>query len=212
MVYVFTWCFMRALFQLSVRGAKNIPESGPAVIVANHASYLDALVIAAALSRKRAGHMFFGGAVQILFQTWHSRVFCRVAHVFPIDERTPKTTLDIGGAILARGDALTWFPEAWRTPTGELQAFRSGIGTLLTMHPAPVVPARIEGTFAALPRTRRWPRLLPLTVTFGPSADVAELAREGSGESAEARIANALHDRVAALGEAADLPQQLRGK
>jgi long-chain acyl-CoA synthetase len=212
MVYVFTWCFMRALFRLSVRGAKNIPESGPAVIVANHASYLDALVIAAALSRKRAGHMFFGGAVQILFQTWHSRVFCRVAHVFPIDERTPKTTLDIGGAILARGDALTWFPEAWRTPTGELQAFRSGIGTLLTMHPAPVVPARIEGTFAALPRTRRWPRLLPLTVTFGPSADVAELAREGSGESAEARIANALHDRVAALGEAADLPQQLRGK
>ena len=128
-------------FRLSVRGAKNIPETGPAVIVANHASYLDALVVAAALSAKRARHMFFGGAVQILFQTSYSRVFCRVAHVFPIDERTPKTTLDIAGAILSRGDALVWFPEAWRTPTGELQAFRTGIGTLLTMHPAPVVPA-----------------------------------------------------------------------
>ncbi len=206
MVYGFTWCLMRGLFRLSVRGATNIPESGPAVIIANHASYLDALVIAAALSAKRARHMYFGGAVQILFQTWYSRVFCRLAHVFPIDERTPKTTLDIGGAILSRGDALVWFPEAWRTPTGELQTFRTGVGTLLTRHPAPVIPARIEGTFEALPRSRRWPRFVPLAVTFGSPTDVASLVRGGSGANEEERIANALHDRVAALGQPPDLP------
>ena len=74
------------------------------------------------------------------------------------------------------------------------------------MHPVAVVPARIEGTFAALPRTRRWPRLLPLTVTFGALAEVADLAREGSGESAEARIAKALHDRVADLEDSVELP------
>lgn len=200
LVYGLGWCLMRALFHLSVRGAENIPTTGSAVIVANHASYLDALVIAAALPVKRARHIFWGGAVQILFQSWFSRVFCRAAHVFPIDERTPKTTLDIGGAILSRGDALVWFPEAWRTPTGELQAFRTGIGTLLMMHPVPVVPARIQGTFAALPRSRRWPRLRPLAVTFAPPVDIASLAREGPGATDEMRIANALHDRVAALG------------
>lgn len=198
-VYGLGWCLARTLFRLSVRGAENIPLTGPAVIVANHASYLDALVIAAALPPKRARHTFWGGAVPILFQSWLSRVFCRAAHVFPIDERTPKTTLDIGGAILSRGDALVWFPEAWRTPTGELQAFRTGIGTLLMMHPVPVVPARIEGTFAALPRSRRWPRLRPLAVTFAPPVGVASLAREGTGETDEVCIANALHDRVAAL-------------
>jgi len=197
--YCLNWCVVRTLFRLSVLGAENIPTTGPAVVVANHASYLDALVIAAALPARRARHTFWGGAVPILFQSWLSRLFCRAGHVFPIDERTPKTTLDIGGAILSRGDALVWFPEAWRTPTGELQAFRTGIGTLLTMHPVPVIPARIEGTFAALPRTRRWPRLRPLAVTFAPPVDVASLAREGLGATDEMRIANALHDRVAAL-------------
>jgi long-chain acyl-CoA synthetase len=82
-----------------------------------------------------------------------------------------------------------------------LQAFRTGIGTLLTMHPVPVVAARIDGTFAALPRSRRWPRLRPLAVIFAPPVDVASLAREGPGATDEVRIANALHDRVAALGE-----------
>jgi long-chain acyl-CoA synthetase len=199
LVYGLGWCLARALFRLSVRGADNIPATGPAVIVANHASYLDALVIAAALPAKRARHTYWGGAVQILFQSRLSRVFCRAARVFPIDERTPKTTLDIGGAILSRGDALVWFPEAWRTPTGEMQAFRTGIGTLLMMHPVPVVPARIDGTFEALPRSRRWPRIRPLAVTFAPPVDVASLAREGTGATDEVCIANALHDRVAAI-------------
>ncbi|MFT5180898.1 MAG: long-chain acyl-CoA synthetase, partial [Alphaproteobacteria bacterium] len=199
-IYGLTWCLMRALFGLSVRGAEHIPTTGPAVIVANHASNLDALVIAAALPAKRARHIFWGGAASILFQSRFSRLFCRAVRVFPIDERTPKTTLDIGGAILARGDALVWFPEAWRTPTGELQAFRTGIGTLLTLHPVPVVAARIDGTFTALPRTRRWPQLRPLAVTFAPPLDVAILVNEGAGATDEVRIANALHDRVAALG------------
>lgn len=200
-VYGLGWCVMRALFRLSIRGAEHIPATGPAVVVANHASYLDALVIGAALPAKRARHTFWGGAVPILFQSWLSRLFCRAAHVFPVDERTPKTTLEIGGAILSRDDALVWFPEAWRTPTGELQEFRTGIGTLLTMHPALVVPARVEGTFAALPRSRRWPRLRPLAVSFAPPVDVSTLAREGVGTTDEVRIANALHDRVAALGK-----------
>ncbi len=199
-VHGFIWCLMRILFRLSVRGVEHVPTTGPAVIVANHASYLDALVVAAALPSKRARHVFWGGAVPILFQSWISRVFCRVAHVFPIDERTPKTTLDIGDKILARGDALVWFPEAWRTPTGELQEFRTGIGTLLTMHPAPVVAAYIDGTFAALPRNRRWPRFRRLAVRFAPPVEVASLLNEGTGATDEGRIAKALHDRVAALG------------
>jgi long-chain acyl-CoA synthetase len=201
--YGLGWCLMRVLFRLSVHGGEHIPATGPAVFVVNHASYLDALVVAAALPAQRARHIFWGGAVPILFQSWLSRGFCRAAHVFPIDERTPKTTLDIAGTILSRGDALVWFPEAWRTPTGELQAFRTGIGTLLTMHPVPVVPARIDGTFAALPRARRWPRLRPLAVTFAPPVDVASLVGEGAGATDEVRIANALHDRVAALGKPA---------
>lgn len=199
-VYGLAWCLMRALFRLSVRGAAHIPTTGPAVIVANHASYLDALVVAAALPAKRARNIFWGGAVSILFQSRLSRTFCRAAHVFPIDERTPKITLKIAGTILSRNDALVWFPEAWRTPTGELQEFRGGIGALLMMHPVPVVAARIDGTFAALPRTRRWPRLRPLAISFAPAVDPMSLAHEGAGATDEARIANALHDRVTALG------------
>lgn len=205
-IYALVWCVIRLCFGLRARGVEHVPPSGPAVIVANHASYLDAFVIVAALSARRVRHTFWGGAVPVLFQSRLTRLFCRAAHVFPIDERTPKTTLDIGGAILAHGDALMWFPEAWRTPTGELQAFRTGIGSVLAAHPAPVVAAYIEGTYAALPRTRRWPRLLPLAVTFAPPVGVDDLAHEGAGDSDEVRIANALHDRVAALANARTSP------
>jgi hypothetical protein len=61
--------------------------------------------------------------------------------------------------------------------------------------------ARIDGTFAALPRTHRWPRLRPPTVTFVPLVDSASLAGDGDGTIDDVRIVNALRDRGAMLGK-----------
>jgi long-chain acyl-CoA synthetase len=123
----------------------------------------------------------------------------RIAHIFPVDERAPASAVAMGAEVLRRGHGLVWFPESWRSPDGELQQFLSGIGYLLERSPAPVIPARIGGTFEAMPRGRRLPRLTALRITFGPPLQPADLASGGADDSVPARIARALRDAVAAL-------------
>jgi hypothetical protein len=105
----------------------------------------------------------------------------------------------VGAAIVQRGQVLVWFPEGERSPSGTLQRFRPGIGLVLSAQPAPVVPVYIAGAFDALPRGRWWPRIRPITVTFGEPVDPRELERRGEGDQPHLRITAALHDRVAAL-------------
>jgi long-chain acyl-CoA synthetase len=99
--------------------------------------------------------------------------------------------------VLARGHGLIWFPESWRSPDGRLQPFRPGIGALLARRPVPVIPAWIEGTFVAMPRTRRLPRPHPVSVRFGPALDPAALTAPGGDDPAA--VAASLRDAVAAL-------------
>jgi long-chain acyl-CoA synthetase len=94
---------------------------------------------------------------------------------------------------------FVWFPEGERSPSGALQRFRPGIGLVLSAQPARVVPVYIAGAFDALPRGRWWPRIRPITVSFGEPIDPRERQRQGEGDQADQRIAAALQDRVAAL-------------
>ena len=96
----------------------------------------------------------------------------------------------MGEEVLRRGDALVWFPESWRSPDGALQEFRLGVGHLLGRVSVPVVPARIVGTFAAMPRGRSVPRLHPVSIAFGEAVRPT---------GTPAQIAAALRDAVAAL-------------
>jgi 1-acyl-sn-glycerol-3-phosphate acyltransferase len=128
------------------------------------------------------------------------RFISRVAHIFPVDVRSPTASLALASAVLTQGYGLVWFPEAWRTPTGELQRFYPGIGALIAETGATAVPAYIAGTFEAMPRWARVPRLRPISVRFGDPLTAAELAA-GEGESAAARITTALQGAVARLAQ-----------
>jgi long-chain acyl-CoA synthetase len=181
---------MRGLFRLGVAGLRNVPTQGPFVIACNHLSDLDPLVIAAALGHARLQHVWWGGDVGRLFENGAGRTLARIAHIFPVDERTPASAVAMGEEVLRRGHALVWFPESWRSPDGLLQEFRPGIGHLLGRMPVQVIPARIAGTFEALPRGRRVPRLVRVSVTFGEAVTPSGTPQQ---------IADALRDAVAAL-------------
>lgn len=204
----------RLLFRLRVQGLEHLPAEPPFVIIANHVSDLDPPLLAAALPLARLRRLYWAGDRGRLFGSGLQRTFARIVHLFPVDERAPRATLEMAGRVLARGQALGWFPESWRSPDGELQRFRSGIGRLLLAHPVPVVPAFIDGAFQAMPRERRWPRPHPVTISFGAPVMPADLlAASDAGpetaddaptvETAAARIADRLRSAVAQVADAA---------
>ncbi len=193
------WAAARSLFRLRVIGAEHLPADGPFVIASNHLSDIDPGVLAAAIGRLRRTQLWWAGDAERIFANAAGRTFARSMRVFPVLERSPATTIAYGVEVLKRGGILAWFPEAWRSPDGGLQRFLPGIGQLLLTSGATVVPARIAGTFEAMPRTRRWPRLVPLQIAFGPPLDPKDLAARGEGDTDAARITAALHAAVVAL-------------
>jgi long-chain acyl-CoA synthetase len=192
---------VRGVFRLRVEGLENLPAAGPYILVANHASDLDPPVLSASLPWEALRRVYWSGDRGRLFASAFSRRFCRAVHIFPVDERDPGATLAMAEEVLARSNCLVWFPESWRTPDGKLQRFRPGIGALLLRRPVALVPTWIDGTFEALPRTRRMPKLHPLRVRFGAPIDPASLV-QAAGSDAVA-IASRLRDEVAALAPGA---------
>ena len=199
-LYGLNWLLARVLFRLRAEGRANLPKGKqPLVIVANHASDLDAAFLMAVLPLGIAWRTWWGGEITRLFENALGRAFCHIAQIFPVDERTPATAVGLARRVLARGGTLVWLPESWRTPTGEVQRFLPGIGLILEGGDITVVPAYIEGSFEVMPRDARVPRLHPVRIRFGPPVSAAQLEAEGEGESAAERIADGLRKQVLSL-------------
>lgn len=192
---------IRSLFGLRVDGLDHLPRQGAFVIACNHLSYLDAPTIIAALPPEIRNRTHWGAAEERLPAARSLHWLWVALNVFPLAEATPAVGLACARDALARGGAMAMFPEAWRSADGTLQAFMPGIGLIVDGTEIPVVPARLSGTFEALPRFRRWPRLRPLGIRFGAPRLPGELAASGHGDTPVERIANALREAVAALDE-----------
>lgn len=198
-LFIFIRLIMRLMFRLKVEGLERLPP-GQLVLTPNHVSYLDPLVIGAALPWRMVRRTDWGGWTGVLFTNPLMRAFSRLARVLPVEpDRGALSSLAFGAAALKSGHNLVWFPEGARSASGELKPFRPGIGMLLHRFPAPVVPVYIHGAFEALPVSRRWPRLRRITVILGAALDPGELAGRGAGPDPASRIASALHDAVSAL-------------
>jgi long-chain acyl-CoA synthetase len=197
---------MRTLFRLRVESLEPVPPSGAWIVVANHASDLDPLAMAAALSFAEMRRVYWGGAASRLFAHRWLRPLWRAVHVMPIDERQPAASLALAEAVLARGDRLIWFPEMWRSPDGTLQRFLPGIGKLIADTGATAVPAFIAGTFEAMSRDRRLPRLRPVSIRIGRPREAAALLAVAGAPPSHARIAEALREAVAGLADRSHAP------
>ena len=195
-VYWLNRWLMRALFGLRAEGLSRIPASGATIIVANHVSDLDPLVMAAVLPWRQMRRTWWGGDAVRLFGSPLMRRLSHAAQIFPVDELASGRALDLGVAVLARGEALIWFPESWRSPDGSLQEFLPGIGLLVARSGALVVPAHIDGAFEAMPRDRRLPRPVPIRIRFGTPIPAASL---GGSTATPQEIARRLREAVAQL-------------
>jgi len=206
-LYALNKLIMYGLFRLRVAGLDSLPASGPLLVAANHASYLDGLAIAAALPWRLLSSTCWAGWTGFMFASVGKRLLSRAIRAFPVDpDRDPAGGLVLALAVLARGSVLVWFPEGRRSPDGTIRAFVPGVGMLIQQSGATVVPTLIQGSFEALPRDRRLPRFRRITVTFGAACGAGALEAKGAGESTAARIASGLRLAVLALGNNAQPP------
>lgn len=160
------------LFDLRVYGRENVPARGGALIVSNHQSYLDPMLLPVRLERPLnyiAKSELFRGRIR----GWLLRT---VFNAFPVrqgagDVAAVKETIN----RLRQGHLLNIYPEGARTFDGRIGELRPGVGLIVRRAGVPVVPAVIIGAFEAWPRQRRFPRPRPIRVEYGPAMDLAGL-------------------------------------
>ena len=151
-----------------VEGVERLPTSGALLFTPNHTSYLDAGMMIAALPWRQLQRTYWAGWVGVMYSSALRRLVSRSARVFPVDpDRDPTAAMRTAQNLLQSGHSVVWFPEGWRSPTGELQSFQTGVGVLLQGGAVTAIPTAIHGAFAAWPKHERWPRFAPVRVAFG---------------------------------------------
>ncbi len=197
--YSLSKAIAKTFFNYRVIGAENIIEEGPAIIAANHASFLDPPL--AGIACQRAIHYL---ARKSLLDWPIMGPLMPEWNVIPVDPKNAERSALMGIIrVIRAGGAALIFPEGTRSKDGNLQPAQPGVGMIVAKTGAPVVPMRIHGSFEAFPRDRKFPRCVSITVVVGKplyfSAD--GLADRESYQKTSDRIM----DAVAALGKMAML-------
>lgn len=154
---------------VKVQGAEHIPAQGPAVIVANHACYVDFLYVGASSTRR----LRFTATAEA-WRRRPSRWFLKRLQAIPLhryrcDIRAVQQML----GYLADGEIVVMFPEGERCPLGELQPLLPGAVELLARLDCPVIPAGISGAYNVGPRWADRLRRRPVTIRYGPAVDLS---------------------------------------
>jgi len=153
----------RVMFNLQVRGRDNMPKAGGALVVSNHQSYLDPVVLAVTFDRP-----FAFLADSYLFKIGPFAWLIRKLNAFPIEQGKG----DVGAVkqtirLLQEGEVLNVFPEGTRTKDGQLQPVLGGVALAIRRAKVPVIPAIIVGAYEAYPRHRIIPRPGRIRVIYG---------------------------------------------
>jgi long-chain acyl-CoA synthetase len=168
----------RTIWRLEIFGAENIPKNGH-ILCVNHASYLDAFVMAASVPAALRKDLFFVG-FRAYFELFAIRNIIKFIRVIPIDPGTHLVeAMQACSHVLRNDKIICIFPEGQRSIDGKVKEFKKGVGILAKELNVPIVPACITGSYESWPRTKPFPRPHPIRVTFGRPFEFEELKREG---------------------------------
>jgi 1-acyl-sn-glycerol-3-phosphate acyltransferase len=182
MLRLLTTLVLRAVYRLRVIGAHHLPESGPALIVANHVSFVDALFLGILSPRPVRFVMDHR-----IYRTPLLGSLFRVVRAIPIAPRheDPAQTERAFGAIdeaLGRGEIVAIFPEGHLTRDGSVDVFRPGLERILQARPVPVVPVALRGLWGSF-FSRRGRQLRDLPRELGSRVEVVVGARVAAAEA-----------------------------
>lgn len=155
---------MTLLLKARVFGLHNVPERGGVLLVCNHQSFMDPVLVTMALHRE-GNYM----ARDSLFKNPFFRRLIESLNAFPVR----RNTADLGAIKEAlrrikQGRVVVVYPEGTRTEDGRIGPMFPGLGAIAKKAEATIVPTLIDGVFQAWPRDRKFPRLGDVIIEYGP--------------------------------------------
>jgi 1-acyl-sn-glycerol-3-phosphate acyltransferase len=144
------WVLINTLYRIRTAGLENIPDEGAVLIVCNHVSFLDPLVIMGCVRRPVRFVTYYK-----IFEIPFLNFVFRAAKAIPIagakeDAGIMQRAFEEVDKELAAGNIVCIFPEGGITRDGEIQGFRPGVEKILARRPVPVVPMALRGLWGSI--------------------------------------------------------------
>lgn len=144
------WLLVHTVYRIRILGVGHLPEKGAAILVCNHVSYVDAIVLMAASPRPirfMMDHRIF----RLPLLSW----FFRQAKAIPVASAQDNPAILAAAytrcaEALAAGELVCIFPEGQITRSGELNGFRAGVGHIVQRTPVPVIPMALRGLWGSM--------------------------------------------------------------
>ncbi len=185
------WGMLRLFYRVKIYGLEHYFE-GPAVIAANHASYLDPPLIGTSWPEDIHYLAREGLFKNRLFGSFISKLNSHPLKGGAGDVGVFKTVLK----LLTQGKKVILFPEGKRTFNGEFSSIKPGLGLLVMKSNSSIIPTYVFGTFKAWPRTKKWPKVWStLGCVFGSpisAKDFENLDRKAAQEMMTQKYVEAL--------------------
>ena len=170
------WLLSHTIYRVRVRGGKNVPRQGGALLVANHVSWLDGVLLILYSPRPLRMVVFAD-----YLDKWWFRWFAKDLGAIPIKpgKRSVVRSIETAREALREGDLVGIFPEGRLTRTGHVEEFRPGFLAMLKDADVPVVPIHLGGLWGSIFSYERgkllwkWPRRWPyrISIVIGPPID-----------------------------------------
>ena len=184
----------RVIFRLQIEGEEFIPRTGPTILAANHASFIDPIIIMVSV-RRPVRFMAKKELFRFPLFGWLLRQF----GTFPINrDRINLQAFKQATSLLEAGEVVAMFPEGTRGDGVELRPAKSGIGLIAARTGAPVVPVLHLGTEKVLPRGAWFPRPHRIVIKFGAPLRFGE-GQIGKRQDQAELFSQTIMEKIAAL-------------
>lgn len=183
------------LFDYRVHGREKLNRPGPALLVCNHASFVDPPLVGVAfdeeihyLARKT---LMSNPVAKLVYKTWNS---------IPVDQEKPDmSSLKAVIRLLKQGKKVLIFPEGARTPDGNMLPGLPGVGLIIAKAQAPVIPLRLFGTREAMPYGSSLMHPSEISLVVGDEWHYDPAKYQESGKELYQRISDEMMSEISAL-------------
>jgi 1-acyl-sn-glycerol-3-phosphate acyltransferase len=186
------------LWKIDVKGIEHVPEHGPAIIAANHISFIDSVFLLAVLPRQ----ITFVGKAEYM-DSWKTRTLFPALGMIPIDRSggsAGERALDTAAGVLERGELFGIYPEGTRSRDGRLHKGHTGPVRLALRTGAPLLPVGLLGTRKIMPPEAKFPRLfVPAAVRIGRPIRVDRAGGNGNERLLLRQVADELMYEIRSL-------------